>query len=568
MKSAATPLAPVPSAIAPPGRGGLALPARRPRTRALTGALVGAVLLALWVTVYPRTPDLAGQVYRVGLFRHSGFVLWDEHWYAGHHIPAYSLLMPPLGSLLGLRLLGVLAVLASCLMFEELALSTYGDGARWGAALFAVAAVGDVWAGRIAFALGVSIALAAALSLQRGHPVLAGLLSALCAAASPVAALGLALAAMALALDERSIRPAAILAAPAGVVVLSLALLFPEGGYEPYPVLSFAATAAVVLLFLIALPRSARLLRTGGVLYLLVCLLCLLIHSPIGSNIERFGVLLAGPLLLCALLGGRRRGARGSAAGVLGTLALCAAAVWMLWGPVRETAAVAGSPATSAAYYVPLERFIASQPGGPVRVEVPLTRSHWEAALLAPSVSLARGWDKQLDTLYDRALMSHHLTPAAYERWLHEQAVALVALPDVPLDPSSAREGELIREGLPYLREVFRSAHWRVFAVQGASPLLSGPGRLTALGHDSFSLRSYAAGSFLVRVHYSRYLTLMGGGGCVSPAAAGWTQVSVGAAGTHVVAARFSLGRALGLDSGCRSASAGGRAAAQPGASE
>ncbi len=41
----------------------------------------------------------------------------------------------------------------------------------------------------------------------------------------------------------------------------------------------------------------------------------------------------------------------------------------------------------------------------PVRVEVPLTRSHWEAALLAPSVSLARGWDKQMETRFDRVLL-------------------------------------------------------------------------------------------------------------------------------------------------------------------
>ncbi len=172
-------------------------------------------------------------------------------------------------------------------------------------------------------------------------------------------------------------------------------------------------------------------------------------------------------------------------------------------------------------------------------------------------MSLARGWDKQLDTRYDRALMSHQLTPAAYENWLQQQAVALVALPDVPLDPSSAREGALIRAGLPYLRPVFQSAHWSVFAVQGASPLLSGPGRLTALGHDTFTFRSYTAGSFLVRVHYSRYLTLLGGRGCVSRAPSGWTQVTVDGAGSHVVAARFSLGRALGLSGGCGEAQVG-----------
>ncbi len=87
------------------------------------------------------------------------------------------------------------------------------------------------------------------------------------------------------------------------------------------------------------------------------------------------------------------------------------------------------------------------------------------------------------------------LGAAGYARWLREQAVAYVALPDAPLDPSSAREGQLIRGGLPYLREVFSSAHWRVFEVLGATPLLGGAGRLVSLGHDSFSVYAYAPGT-------------------------------------------------------------------------
>src|SRR5206468_3986738 len=122
--------------------------------------------------------------------------------------------------------------------------------------------------------------------------------------------------------------------------------------------------------------------------------------SPVGSNIERYGVLLAAPLLLAA----RPR------PGVLGGLALAAITVWVLWGPVRETAAVDGSAATTASYYMPVERFLAARGGGPVRIEVPLTRSHWEAAMLAPRVSLARGWEKQLDDRYDEVLLGGHLT--------------------------------------------------------------------------------------------------------------------------------------------------------------
>jgi hypothetical protein len=378
----------------------------------------------------------------------------------------------------------------------------------------------------------------------------------------------LGLAGLTVTLERRSPRALLALAGPAAVVVLAQAALFPEGGYEPYPFLSFAATVGVVLAFLWALPPAARLLRIGGWAYLLACAACLAVHTAIGSNVERYGVLLAGPLLLCARLtasGGAMRigGAPGARAGAIARWrsapasavpALLAIAVWVAWGPVRETLAVAGSEATSAAYYAPVERFVAgveAASGSPVRVEVPLTRSHWEAALLAPSVALARGWDKQDETRFDRVLLTPSLTAASYERWLDRQAVAYVALPDVPLDPSSAQEGRLIRGGLAYLREVFKSAHWRVFRVLSPTPLASGPGRLTSLRDDSFTLLAHTPGSFLVRVRYTRYWTLTRGVGCVAPAPGGWTAVSLRTPGTAVIAARFSLARAFGAERSC-----------------
>jgi hypothetical protein len=546
------------------------------RSFGLLGAPLAAVLVAVWLIADPRTPDLAAQVYRVDLFRQLGFAVWDEHWYAGHHLPGYSLLAPVLGSLLGLRLVGALSVLASVLLFERIALAAYGPRARLGVALFALAAVGDVWIGRLAFALGVPLALAAVLALMRGRPRAAAALAALCAAASPVAGALLVLAGLTDALSRRSPRMLAALAAPVAVVLIPLALLFPEGGFEPYPFLSFVATVLVVLAFLLALGPGQRLLRVGGLVYLAACLASLLVRTPMGSNIERYGVLLAGPLLLCARLGapgarsgGDRGGGRGSSellsAGVrrmrLGrsagltpmvVVALGVIAVWILWGPVRESTAVSGNDSTSASYYFPVERFLAAQPGPPPRIEVPLTRSHWEAALLAPSVSLARGWEKQLDGRFDQVLLSPGLSGPEYERWLHQQAVSYVALPDTTLDPSSAQEGRLIRRGLPFLRLVFASSHWRVYAVASPTPLAAGPGRLTALGHDSFSLRADSAGTFLVRVHYTRYWTLARGSGCVARAPGDWTSVSVTAPGQVVVAARFSLGRALGSVGPCR----------------
>jgi hypothetical protein len=545
--------------------------------RAPVGLALATVLVALWLVVDPRTPDLAAAVYRAGLFQRIGFAVWDEHWYAGHGLPGYSLLFAPLAALLGVRVLGALAVLASAALFERLVRRVYGPSARWGAALFALAAVGDAWSGRIAFALGVPFALAAVLvlehafertrrrSLKSGRSstsrdrlpirfgMFAAMLATLSAAASPVAGALLALAGLTWFSWRRSPGVALALAlvlVPA-TLVLALVALFPEGGYEPYPILSFAATAFALGAFLWALPASERLLRLGGAVYLLACVACLLVHSPVGSNVERYGVLLAGPLLLCA---------RRARLDVKSALALAVIATWIVWGPVRETRAVAGNESTSAAYYQPLQRFLArvqAPPAQPVRVEVPLTRSHWEAALLAPGVSLARGWEKQLDSRYDQVLLTPGLTAAAYDRWLHQQAIAYVALPDTPLDPSSAQEGRLIRAGLPYLREVFASRHWRVYRVAAPTPLAAGPGTLTSLGDDSFALRARSPGSFAVRVHYSRYMTLARGSGCVERAPGGWTEVSADRPGQVVVTARFSLARALASGRSCtRGASA------------
>ena len=148
-------------------------------TGALAAVLLLAALTAIWLIVDPRTPDMAAASYRVSLFASHGFSVIDANWYGGHDLPGYSLLFPPLGALLGLKAVAALSVIASSVLFARLARSLYGSAAAWGTALFVLAALGDVWLGRIAFAFGVPFALGAALSLRRGHPLLgAGLATA------------------------------------------------------------------------------------------------------------------------------------------------------------------------------------------------------------------------------------------------------------------------------------------------------------------------------------------------------------------------------------------------------
>ena len=157
------------------------------------------------------------------LFEEVGFAVWDGRWYAGHQIPGYSLLFPPLAALVGVRAVGALAVLASATAFERIATAAYGRGARWGAVWFALAALGDVWSGRVTFALGVSFALAAVLALgavpTRGGALLAGALAAVCAACSPVAGVLLGLAGLTHSRGDALARSLVVLGVPSAIVV-------------------------------------------------------------------------------------------------------------------------------------------------------------------------------------------------------------------------------------------------------------------------------------------------------------------------------------------------------------
>ena len=115
-------------------------------------------------------------------------------------------------------------------------------------------------------------------------------------------------------------------------------------------------------------------------------------------------------------------------------------------------------------------------------MEIPFTDNHWESRWVAPHVPLARGWERQVDRERNALFYDDRpLTAARYRRWLDDNAVRFVALADAPIDYSAAREAQLVRDGLPYLREVWHDAHWRVFAVAGARPLARGAARATAI---------------------------------------------------------------------------------------
>ncbi len=510
-----------------PGRGELA--------RRLAPTLIAATLAAAYVIVSPPSTDLAAHLFRARLFDAEGFGAWNDWWYSGHDIVGYSVLFPAVSAALTPQLAAALAATATAAVFEPLARRHFGRDAWLGAAVFGAATAIDLFTGRLSFAFGALPALAAVLALDVRRPVTACALAFLAALCSPVSALFAALLAAGYALDavrrnglRAATGPLAVILATL-VPVGALAIAFPEGGSEPFGLTTMLPVLVLAALALVAFPRRSTL-RAGVVVYAAATLCVYVISSPIGSNIARLGTLAAAPLAALAWWPARRT-----------LLALSALPLLYLgWqAPVRDVANASADPSTTAAYYKPLLRFLSGANGPPFRIEIPFTASHWEAFRVAPRFALVRGWERQLDIADNAIFYRGRLTAAGYERWLHDNAVRFVAVADASLDYSARAEVALIDRGVPYLREVMRSTHWRVYAVAGATPVVGAPATLQAMGPDWLALRTPRPARILVRVRYSPYWALTRGSGCVAPDGA-YTRVTLRRAGKARLGIDFS----------------------------
>jgi hypothetical protein len=445
----------------------------------LTLALAVAVPLVLaYLVLAPPAGDLAAATYRSELFARAGFTTWDTGWYAAHGywLPGYSLLSPALGALLGVRLLLALSALSACALFALIAGRLFGTAAaRLAAAVFALGFCVGLLSGRVPYDLGFAIGLASVLALMRGSLAPALALAVLTGIASPVAGAFLGLAGLALALaDLRGGRRGLALCAAALIPVLALSIAYPDGGYEPFAASAFWPALAGVLLIALLLPQGPltppgrRVLRVGALLYALALIGAYAIRTPMGGNAARLGPLLAAPLL-AGVLWERQRALLVALAPLL--------LYWQLATPIRDYSSIAGDPSVHASYYAPVlaelrhlravrER---ASDDAPTIVEVPMTAAHWESAYLAghDGIELARGWERQLDTRYAAIFYHDTLSSASYRGWLGENRVVYVALPDAPLDKAGSLEGKLVAHGLPYLRELWHSEHWRLYRVMG-----------------------------------------------------------------------------------------------------
>ncbi|MDT0533103.1 hypothetical protein RM555_29340 [Micromonospora sp. DSM 115977] len=516
--------------------------ATRAVRRTLRGTLlVAAVLAGAFLLAPSMGTDLAAQAARAGFAARHGLAPVDFSWYGGVNQFGYSLYTQTLGAAVGTRVVGAIAAVVSAVALAWLLIRARARRPLVGGVLGAVVLVGNLASGRITFAVGLMLGLLALCAVasrrgpRRGRLVLAAALGALATWGSPVAGLFTGLAGGALLVTDawrarslRGLRAEGLVLCLAPLAAIGpMALLFGNGGRQPFTAESMRINVALAVAVLAFVP--VRVLRVGAALSALLLVAAYYLPTPIGSNALRLPMLFALPVVAAfATLGSRW------------LAALLAALLWWQSPVMTSDLARMGSAPVHAAFHEPLlDELRRRAPVG--RVEVVPLRDHWESAYVAEAVPLARGWERQVDV--DRNPLFYGSGPdaAEYGDWLRRNAVSFVAVApeDVP-DRYARSEAALVLAGQPYLREVARPGRWRLYEVVDPAPLVSPPARLVESTAAGVRFTVDAPADVLVRVRWSRWLSLPGADGCLRPGPDDWTTVRARAAGTFRITSSLS----------------------------
>ena len=509
-----------------------------PRREMLIAGALACIGAASLVALAPPTGDAPAHLYRT-LLVEQGVYVWDNLWYGGHYpLASYSLLYYLPAALVGNLPLVFAAVVASAALFASIVEREWGVAGRWPARAFAVLAAGPIFVGTYSYALGLAAGLGALRALQGGRRRLAAGAAALTLGFSPLAFVFLCLVLLALVFVRRGGRhTVAFGAALAGIAAVQLAALvfFPSSGPYPFRALELAAVLTVSLLGA-DLARRARHGALLGAFFLVwggSSVAMFVISTPVGENLTRLRSIVFPVMLMTAFLARFRPR-------WLTALALSVALVYNVApyaGAALDRTDVRAAPRS---FWAPAVSFLAERWTPNYRVEVVPTFDHWEAYWLPRAgIPLARGWYRQIDIARNELFYEKPLAPAAYRRWLRGMGVRFVVLPATRLgQKGEEREAALLRSGRSGLHMVFTRPELRIYAVPRPEPILTGPGVpvVTRLDHAGIAGRLPAAGSYRLKIRYTRYWRVRAGAVCVSRGSGGMTVLIASRPGRFALA--------------------------------
>ena len=494
-----------------------------------------------WAFLATGGGDLAAQEAWADFASHHGGSAYGLFWYGGMHTANYSVFSPYLMALVGVRTVTVVSGLVASWLAAVLLVRGGVRRPGWPALLASLALWCDVASGRTTFALGVALALAACVPLVRERRLWLGAgYAALATMASPVAGMFVAVVGAAFLLVRDWGRALVLLIPPAAVVGLTT-LFFPFTGEQPMPVDRIWPPVLLGLAVTVLAPRTWRVARWSGAVYALGTVLTYLIASPVGTNVERFAELFAPAVLLAALLSGPPA-LTADRVRRLGRGLLAVALVYSVWWVGGKTVSDLRVSTVVPAWAAETDGVVAALEGlgaDRTRVEVVPARNHREATLLAPHVNLARGWNRQLDVERGRLFYDGSFSAATYREWLDRWAVGFVVAPLGRPDGPARAEARLVRDPQvrpEWLEPVWRDAHWQVYRVRDAVPLVSAPGTVVSTGPADLVLRVARPGAVTVRVAWSPWLR--SDGGCLAHDGE-FARLTVEAPGEYRISSRY-----------------------------
>lgn len=477
---------------------------------------------AAFLVARPPVGDFwAAQARRSAAEHGVGLHYWFS-WFGGTIPGHYSVIATYVSRFVDAGILGAVATVA----IPPLTLRLL-RGARHellGAWYAAIASAFSLWAGRVAFALGSVVMLLALLCVRSDRRWLAALAGAVTALTSPVSGVFLGLGVSGVVIHDPTRRRAALAAGGAsGVVLLGALLYFGNPGPEGFPVGSALWTAFVLLIMLAAKPPPY--VRTVLLISIVAFPFIVLVPNGMGTNFERFAWICL-PVAIIATSEARRS---------LALFATACGAVSGIVGSILDLS-IASEPQSNLAYYSSLITQLDRTPDlQNYRLEVVPDGTYVAAYALLDHASLARGYETQSDHEFNAILYSSTLDATTYKLWLDNNAVGYVAIDQVTL--LSGPEDRLVRSGsLPYLHRVWSDAHWRLYRVDTATPIVSAPGKIIDAEQAQLTIQTPRASTLAVRVRWSRFLTVKGPPGSqVQSDGQGWTTLIAPRAGRYVI---------------------------------